>query len=71
MKPAGKPTLRVIAGGGQLPLWRQPGTVIDHAIPLARQLQLITDVLGAEAHREVADELVALLEGTRRPRRIA
>lgn len=66
-----KPKLRVIAGGGQLPLWRlDTDEVFDRAIPLAHQLALMADVIGP-ASREVADELVALLESPRRPRRIA
>lgn len=64
-----RPRLVVSNPGVQLSLL--PATVLEEALPLARQLQLITDVLGATAHREVADELVAILEGPRRPRRIA
>lgn len=65
-----KPTLRVIAGGGQLPLWRQPEEVVEAALPLAKQLALMADVVGP-ASRDVADELIALLESPRRPRRVA
>lgn len=70
MKPAGRGPLRVIDGGGQSPLWRKPDEVVDLALPLARQLALMADVIGP-ASRDVADELIAILEGPRRPRRVA
>lgn len=65
------PKLRVIAGGGQLSLWRMPPEeVVERALPLARQLGLVADLVGP-ASRDVADELIALLESPRRPRRVA
>lgn len=66
-----RPKLRVIAGGGQLTIWRpEAEEVIERAVPLARQLALMADAVGP-ASREVADDLIALLESTRRPRRVA
>lgn len=68
---ARQPKLRVIRGGGQLSLWRMPADqVVEAALPLARQLALMADVVGP-ASRDVADELIALLESPRRPRRVA
>lgn len=57
--------LRLIEGG-------RPALVRveDDALPLARQLALMAGAIGP-ASREVADELVALLESPRPPRRIA
>jgi hypothetical protein len=69
MKPD-QPALRVIQGGGQLHLWRDPTEVVEAAIPLARQLALMAEVVGP-ASRDVADELIALLEAPRRPKRVA
>ena len=68
MKP--RPDLRVIAGGGQLPLWRPADEAVEAALPLARELRMMADVVGPQS-REVADELIAILEGPRKPRRVA
>jgi hypothetical protein len=65
-----QPRLRVIPGGGQLALWRSPEDAIESALPLARELRMVADIVGPQS-REVADELIALLEGPRRPRRVA
>ena len=65
-----KPRLRVVQGGGQLPLWQPPEEAVQQALPLARQLVLVAEIVGP-ASREVADQLVAILEGPRRPRRVA
>lgn len=48
-------------------------SLVDQALPLARQLELIAQVMGPESAR-VAHELVELLEGEPaplRPRRVA
>ena len=65
-----RPKLRVIAGGGQLPLWRPAEDAVERALPLARELRMMADVVGP-ASRDVADELLAILESPRTPRKVA
>lgn len=70
MTPERRPNLRVLDGRGQLTLWHPPAEVCELALPLARELRMMADAVGP-ASREVADELIALLESPRRPRRAA
>lgn len=65
-----RPALRVLPGGGQLPLWRASDDVVEAALPLARELRFVAEVVGPESAK-VADDLIELLEAPRRPRRIA
>jgi hypothetical protein len=64
------PPLRLVANNEGVQLRLLPDEAVEQALPLARQLQLMADVVGP-ASRDVADELVAILEGPRRPRRVA
>lgn len=65
-----RPPLRLVADNPGVQLSLLPLEVIDQAIPLARQLQLMAEAVGP-ASRGVADELVQLLESPRKPRQVA
>lgn len=64
-RPPVRPHLVVSNPGVQLPL-----PLADAALPLARQLRLMAAEYGP-ASTEIADALIELLEGPRRPRRAA
>lgn len=64
-RPPVRPHLIVSNPGVQLPL-----PLVDEALPLARQLRLMAAEYGP-ASAEIADALIELLEGPRRPRRAA
>jgi hypothetical protein len=64
-RPPVRPRLVVSNAGVQLPL-----PLVDQALPLARQLRLMAAAYGP-ASTDIADELIELLEGPKRPRRAA
>lgn len=64
-RPPVRPRLVVSNPGVQLPL-----PLADAALPLARQLLLVAEIVGPET-KAVALQLIDLLEGPTRPRRAA